>query len=131
MKKLSLIFFSLFLACLAFPAQAALLQPDKSGDFMNNVNSIARQTEYSTTTTLEGTIGSIIRIAMSLLGSVFIILIIIAGINWMRAQGNEEIVKKSKTTIINLVVGLIIVIAAFTLSTFIGNIFSSLLVTQP
>ncbi len=127
MKTTGILFAVIMALSLAVPAQAALLNTVKTGELMNNVNNLATQTEYNTTTTVDSTIASIIRIAMSFLGSIFIILMIIAGMNWMRAQGNEEVVKKSKETIINLIIGLIVVIAAFALSSFIGNVFANLL----
>ncbi len=127
MKKIGILFAVILLFSLALPVKAALLKTDKSGELMNNVNNLANQTDYETAITIDSTIASIIKIAMSFLGSIFIILMIIAGLDWMRAEGNEEIVKKSKSTIINLVIGLIIIIAAFILSSFIGNIFADLI----
>lgn len=130
MKKIGAIIACLFILLSAIPSQAALLNNVKSDEMKDNVNTLAAQTEYNTTTTVESTIGSVIRLAMSLLGSIFIILIIIAGINWMRAGGNEDVVKKSKSTITNLIIGLIIVIAAYALSSFISNAFSGLLTNK-
>jgi len=46
---------------------------------------------------------------------------IYAGITWMTAQGNEQQVAKSKTLMINAVIGIIIVFAAYALTSFIGQ----------
>ncbi len=120
----------LFFILSAFTAQAALLNTNKTQELTNNINALANQTEYNTSTTLEGNIAMVIRIAMTFLGSIFIILVIFAGINWMRAGGNEEVIKKSKKTIMNLVIGLVIAIAAYALSSGISNILVSSLITR-
>jgi hypothetical protein len=64
-------------------------------------------------------IGSIISVALGLLGVIFVILMIYAGFLWMTAGGNEETVKKAKKWLANAVIGLIIVLAAYAISTFV------------
>lgn len=66
-------------------------------------------------------IGSIIGIALSFIGVIFLILMIYAGISWMTASGNQEKVTKAKDLIINAIIGLIIVLAAYAITSFIGN----------
>ncbi len=69
--------------------------------------------------TLERIITRNITLVLSLVGVIFIILIIYAGINWMTASGSEEKVNKAKKIITNSIIGLIIVIAAYAISYFI------------
>jgi len=64
-------------------------------------------------------VGIVIQTVIGLLGLVFIILIIIAGFKWMMANGNEEDVKKSLRIIKESIIGLIIILSAWTLWTFI------------
>lgn len=66
-------------------------------------------------------IGSVIGIVLSFIGVVFLILMIYAGISWMTAAGNQEKVTKAKNLIINAIIGLIIVLSAYTISSFIGT----------
>lgn len=66
-------------------------------------------------------VGSLINVALGLLGLVFIILIIVAGFNWMTAAGEEEKIKKAGSTIRAAVIGLLIVISAFAIWTFIST----------
>ena len=63
--------------------------------------------------TLSRTIGTIVSTVLSLLGVVFIILIILGGYQWMTAGGNEEQVKGAQSRIKNAVIGLIIVISSY------------------
>ncbi len=64
-------------------------------------------------------IGSIIAVAMGLLGVVLLLLTIYAGFLWMTAQGNEEQVVKAKTMLRNAVIGLIITLAAYSIASFV------------
>ena len=58
-------------------------------------------------------VGVIVGIALGLVGAVFLILMILAGYNWMTAQGEEEKVQKAKDTITRAIIGIIIVIGAY------------------
>lgn len=66
-------------------------------------------------------IAKIIFIALSILAIVFIILIIIAGFQWMTAGGSEEQITKAKKNISNAVIGLVIILSAYALTWFIFN----------
>jgi hypothetical protein len=46
---------------------------------------------------------------------------IYAGILWMTAQGNEQQVTKAKQLMFNAAIGMIIIFAAYALTTFIGS----------
>ncbi len=63
--------------------------------------------------------GLVINAALSLLGIIFIILMIVAGYKWMTASGNEEKVDESKSTIKRAIIGLIIVIGSWAIWNFI------------
>jgi len=60
---------------------------------------------------------------LGLLGIIFLVLIIYAGYNWMTAQGDEEKVTIAKNTLTRAVIGLIIIVAAYSITYFV---FSSL-----
>lgn len=66
-------------------------------------------------------LGTVINIALGLLGMIFIILILVAGFNWMTAAGEEEKIKKAGATIREAVIGLLIVISAFAIWSFINT----------
>ncbi len=72
------------------------------------------------------TIGGIVRAFMGLLGVVAVILILFGGFKWMTSQGNEEKVSEAKKIIISGVIGLIIILSAYAIATFvISNIAAS------
>lgn len=63
-------------------------------------------------------IAEIIRVALSLLGTIFFVLSLYAGYLWMTAAGNEEQVTKSKTLLFQATMGLAIVLAAYSITIF-------------
>jgi cbb3-type cytochrome oxidase subunit 3 len=65
--------------------------------------------------------GTIVSSALSLLGVLFFLLVIYGGLRWMLSQGNESEVEKAKQVIIAAVIGLIVVLSAYAITTFIGN----------
>jgi len=67
------------------------------------------------------TVGRIISIMLSFVGTLFFIFIIISGIQWMTAGGNEEKVTKARTRIIQASIGLAITVAAYFITWFISN----------
>lgn len=73
----------------------------------------------------QNSLAGIIQIAISaflgLLGIIFIVLIIYAGYNWMTAGGDEEKVTLAKQTLARAVIGLIIIIAAYSITYFVFN----------
>ncbi len=68
-------------------------------------------------------IGNIIKTILSFIGILFLILIIVSGIQWMTAGGNEDTVKKSKARIKNAIFGLAITIFAYAITYFIIDLF--------
>ncbi|MFA6486092.1 MAG: hypothetical protein WCT40_01850 [Candidatus Magasanikbacteria bacterium] len=67
------------------------------------------------------TIANIIRIAMSLLGIVAVVIILIGGFTWMTAGGNDDKIGEAKKWIFAGVMGLAIILSAYALATFVIN----------
>jgi len=74
---------------------------------------------YKTDADITIVVSQTIRLALSLLGIIFLILIIVGGYQWMTAGGNEEMVTKARQRIINAAIGLAIVLLAYAISYFI------------
>lgn len=64
-------------------------------------------------------ISFVIRAALSLLGVIFIVIMVFAGYRWMTASGNEEAIKKSQESIKRAIIGLIIVVLAYAITAFV------------
>lgn len=110
-------------------AQAGLLSASKTNEIKDNQYAAAvTGGDYSADSSLEASLSTIIRIVLSIIGTIFLILMIVAGYQWMTASGNEDSIKKSKRTIINLLIGLALVLGAYALTyTFSSLLSSSLL----
>lgn len=65
--------------------------------------------------------GRVIGVVLSFVGVIFLILMIYAGISWMTAVGNEQQITKARDLLINSIIGLIIVFAAYAITAFVGN----------
>lgn len=61
----------------------------------------------------------IINVLLYFLGSIFLVLILWAGFKWMTAAGNNDAIKKSRDTIVNSVIGLIIIFASYAIVNFV------------
>ncbi len=72
-------------------------------------------------TPLPQLIGSYIQIFLSLLGVIFLILVIYGGFKWMNARGKTDEVTKAKDIIIDAMIGLVLIVAAYAITSFILN----------
>lgn len=107
-------------ALIALPFGAALRVPFAHAtpnltDNLTSVNSSAELGSEELTTT----IGKLISALLSVLGVIFLLLIIWAGFTWMTAQGDPKKVDKARDILITSVVGLIILLSAYAISTFV------------
>ncbi|MCR4280444.1 MAG: pilin [Candidatus Komeilibacteria bacterium] len=119
----NLIFALVILSLLIFPHHIL------ASSVLENLNSAATGSYDTSIPPDENTIASItgliIQILLGFLGLVFMILIIVAGIQWMTAGGNTESITKARQRMINAVIGLVIVIAAFSITTFVLSLITN------
>jgi len=83
---------------------------------------------YSTETSdtsLAETIGLVINMLLSLMGVIFVGLMVYAGYSWMMARGEEEKVTIAKDTIKRAVIGLVITVSSYAIWSFIYTNFIS------
>lgn len=104
--------FFLFAASVAAQPKINELTPKVAGEAGFNVANVRD-------TTLSETVGKIIRIALTFVGTIFLALTVYAGFLWMTAGGNEETVTKATGILKMATIGLIIVLAAYSLTLFV------------
>lgn len=116
----------LFTFCITLALSLSLFMPVVSAQLLTNTESgLAPMTETVRSKanfseiSIQAIIASVIKIVLGFLGVVFIILIIIAGFKWMMAQGNEQQVTESLSTIRTAIIGLIIVLASYAITYFV------------
>lgn len=76
------------------------------------------------TRNLGNVIANVIRAVLSAIGVILLVLIIYAAFLWMTAAGNPTQVLKAKTILTNAIIGLILALAAFGITTFVVNVFN-------
>ncbi|KKT13781.1 MAG: hypothetical protein UV95_C0001G0319 [Candidatus Falkowbacteria bacterium GW2011_GWF2_43_32] len=117
---------AVLLICLSFSGP---LLAQESGTYSfsedSGLNAAANRAGYDVAeaSTVEDIIGIVIYLFLGLLGVIFFVLVLYGGFTWMIAQGNEEKVKKSTAVIMDALLGLIVVLAAYALSYFLINAF--------
>jgi len=102
----------LFLFCLfIFPVMVSAANP--AMDVLKEIGSTKGPYEDVGSTGVASIIGTVIESALSLIGVIFLVLMIYAGYNWMIARGEEEKVEKAKDTLTRAIIGIIIVIGSY------------------
>lgn len=69
----------------------------------------------------------IVKYLMTFLGIIAVVVILLGGFKWMTAAGNEDKVAEAKKLIIAGVIGLIIILSAFAIVTFVIGISNNVL----
>ena len=85
----------------------------------NWMNNLVMNTPILPGADLIGIIFKAIQFILAFLGVVALVVIIIGGFMWMTAGGNEEKVGKAKKTLIQGLIGLIIVLLAYAVAMFV------------
>ena len=106
-------FFTLLFANIAlFPAIAR-------AQYDSFLDDVADNADINTTTSATDVVANVIGIVLGLLGVVFLVLLIYAGILWMTAAGNSDQVDKARNILVTSIIGLVITLAAFSISNFV------------
>jgi hypothetical protein len=90
---------------------------------LTELENLGRQTDFAQVDNaqegLANTVATVISAFLSLLGIIFLIIMILAGYNWMTAGGNEEKVNLAKSRISRAIIGLIIIVSAYAITYFV------------
>lgn len=119
MKKF---FYILISTILAWPT---ILINRVSAQLINNPDELKQMTDETAQSSNLGSVevGSLvakgIQIVLGFLAVIFLSLTLMAGFRWMTAAGNEDQIKKATSTLKAAIIGLIIVLAAYTITYFV------------
>lgn len=113
------IFFTILFSAsiLVCDANAAGLLKDYSEPY-KQAEALRNQAGFESTN-VESVVASIILTFLGLLGIIFVILIVIAGFNWMTANGDDTKIAKAKKIISRAIIGLIIIVSAYAITKFV------------
>lgn len=73
----------------------------------------------------EMAVTQIVQWVLSFVGVIFLVLMIWGGFKWMTAAGNKENISQAEKIVVSAVVGLIIVLSAYMLTTYLGTTFGA------
>lgn len=79
----------------------------------------------SSSSSLSELIGNGIRLFLTFSGAIAVVFVIIGGFMYITSNGNEEQAEKGKNTLINAVIGVVIIIMAFVIISVITNLVST------
>lgn len=74
-----------------------------------------------TNATIGQVVGNIINIALGFLGIIFVVILILAGFKYFTAQGNTTKTGEAIASIKTAIIGLIIILMAYAITTFVMN----------
>ena len=125
--KLRHIFFSIVtVTSFLLPVSVALANPfDRASKTLTSTGNSA---QLGNPEGLEVIVGRVINVALSFSGMIVLCYIIYAGFLWLTAAGDSKQVDKAKDILRNAVIGLLILAAAYAISTFVFSALKS--VTQ-
>ncbi len=96
-----------------------LLTGETANKLKTQDNAFLAAAGLGTNVSLGQVVSYVIKFVLSLLGIIFVILIIYAGFMWMTAAGNEEKITQAKKTMASATIGLAIVLAAYAITYFV------------
>lgn len=97
----------------AFPAPSPFERAQQTLDTAAGNTGLAKD--------IEKPLGAVIKGALALVGTIFFLLTIYAGILWMTARGKEEQLETSQKIITAAVIGLFITLAAYAITSFVTS----------
>jgi len=106
----------LILFCTFFPLLGQAITPEETGLEDSGITA-GYVTEGSPSITVF--IGNTISVVLGLLGVALVVLLIYGGALWMLAMGDKERITTAKKTITNALIGIIIVVAAYAISSYV------------
>ena len=109
----------MILAPLILPMAAGAAGVSNLTNQLQNVGGTGYGTAGAAPTDLLTLIGTIINVLLGFLGVIFLLLTIYAGFLWMTAQGNEEKVEKATGILKTAIIGLVIILAAYSIANFV------------
>ncbi|MFZ4632203.1 MAG: pilin [Patescibacteria group bacterium] len=126
--SISLFFVFIFFAASNVSAQGSYNFANESG-----ISKTGGKAGYDLAATPEPEkiISNVIVVILGLVGIIFLAFMLYAGITWMTAQGDEKKATKAKSMLEEAIVGIIIVLAAYAISSFVIDYFRKPTIVAP
>lgn len=89
------------------------------GSLVEGAATKAGYSENTNVTTFSETLGTVVKGALSLVGVIFLVLMVYAGFLWLNARGEESQIEKAQDIIRSSIIGLIITVGAYSITQFV------------
>jgi len=120
------------LSLLTPPAHASLSACGKGDPFCLDTAAKEGEVTGEKKITPAAAVGKIVQLLLGFIGVVFFSLMFWGGFRWMTARGNQENADSGKTTLENAVMGFLVVLISYALTTFIvENLFTAPNIKEP
>jgi hypothetical protein len=93
--------------------------PVNAVDIGEGLDLVGTGAQLDASKTLPELIGVFINVFLGFLGIIFLILVLYAGFLWMTAGGNDTKVEQAKKILSQAIIGLILIMASYAISTFV------------
>jgi len=113
---------------IASPLHAGLDQLIKNQ--LTPIENVYDPADDVTDQSLPKAVAEIIRIALGLLGIIFLALIVYAGFLWMTSAGNEDRVQTAKKIMVAAIIGTTIILAAYIITIFVIDSLTEVTITN-
>jgi uncharacterized protein (UPF0333 family) len=123
-KKLKFFFLILSILIAFFGTSFALAQTtNPSTDPLSRLSRAASQAGLSLSPAApQSIIFSIVVYLLGFIGLIFLIMLLIGGYQWLTSYGNEEKVKHAKDRLKSAIIGLVIILVAYIITTFVTQV---------
>lgn len=91
----------------------------------SGVGSMFGNSDLTTSRTVSELIISVIHLMLIFAGMIAVVFVIIGGYYYVTAQGNEEQAEKGKNTLINAIIGIVVIIMAYVIIDVVTNLVAS------
>ena len=120
-KKNTINILTICLLTFLLPQLLLAANPGDPGNFYGLEATASKAGISTERSDLGGMVGDTINYLFGVIGVIFLVVILIGGYMWMTAGGNEERAKSARSILFSAVIGLIIVLSAYAISTFVLN----------
>ena len=111
-------------AIISFFAPVIVFAQGNLNNAAANLGKTAKEAGTSSNDDISVIVGTGINTALTLVGLIFLILMVYAGFLWMTARGESDQVDKAQKIITGSVIGLVIVLSAYAITVFVTTGFN-------
>ncbi|MFA6537610.1 MAG: hypothetical protein WCT18_04425 [Patescibacteria group bacterium] len=115
-KKFQILF---LLVALFFFSANNVLAADAFGEVVKNAQNVGKAAGVENSASLPDIIAKGIKFIMAICGTALIVLIVYAGFLWMTAGGGVENIEKAKKLLKNGMIGLLLIVAGYSITDFV------------